>query len=75
MKCSASEALSLYGMLRHFFDCRLPTTSAPDVDPTTSAPDVDHRIANNMLSFRLACKAVDILLLCKRLRAEAESEG
>ena len=66
MKRSASEALSLYGMLRHFFDCRLPTTSAPDVD---------HRIANNMLSFRLACKAVDILLLCKRLRAEAESEG
>jgi hypothetical protein len=41
LKCSASEVLSLYGLLRHFVDSRLAG---------------DRRVAAEVLSFKLACK-------------------
>ena len=52
IKCGASELLSLYGLLRHFSETRLPND--------------DGRIQDALRSFMAICKAVDILLLAKR---------
>ena len=51
LACSASELLSLYGLLRHFFECRV-------------APDA--RIAAELASYQCVCKLVDLILLAKR---------
>ena len=51
LACSASELLNLYGLLRHFFECRVVH---------------DARIAQELLSYQLCCKAVDVIILAKR---------
>ena len=51
LKCSASELISLYPLLRHFVEARLPE---------------GHGLGGKIESFRLACSAVDIILLAKR---------
>ena len=51
LKCSASELLSLYILLRHFAETRLAG---------------DARLSGKLQSFYLACKAVDTILCAKR---------
>ena len=51
IKCSASELLTLYGMLRHYAETRLAQHD---------------ELSGKLESFYLACKAVDILLCAKR---------
>jgi hypothetical protein len=68
VKCSASELLCLYGLLRHFAEVRLgdATRRATDAARRTTDAGSDDPIAGELLSFMLMCKAVDILLFAKR---------
>ena len=52
LKCSASELLSLYVLLRHWAEAHLPIA--------------DERIAEHAKCFFTACAAVDMLLMAKR---------
>ena len=52
IKCSVSELLTLYGMLRHFAETRLPQQ--------------EDGLSGKLESFYMACKVVDILLCAKR---------
>ena len=54
IKCSASELLGLYAMLRHFVEDRVPC---------------DARLADHRACFLQLCDAVDSILLAKRGRA------
>ena len=52
IKCSSSELLTLYGLLRHFAEVRLPQG--------------DERLSGQLQCFYMACKLVDILMAAKR---------
>ena len=55
LKCSASELISLYGLLRHFFE-----TQVPDADV----------LADARASFEAACHTIDLILMAKRRQAD-----
>lgn len=51
LKCSASELLGMYGLLRHFVETRIPAD--------------DERVALQVASFYACCKTVDIIKAAK----------
>ena len=60
IKGSMSDLLGLYGLLRHFFEARIPT---------------DPRISAELYNFQLVCKAIDILQMVKKRRLEVRDAG
>ena len=60
VKCSMSELLGLYALLRHFVEVRAPQ---------------DPRIAAAVHNFMLACKDVDLVLAAKRKRVPVSAAG
>ncbi len=52
VKCSASELLTLYGLLRHWVE--------------TSLPSRDARVEPYLKCFLMACAALDVLAMAKR---------
>ena len=51
LNVSASELLSLYGMVRHFVETRVPATA---------------ELADKLASFSACCRTVDAIMSCKR---------
>ena len=60
VRCSASELLGLYGLLRHFVEIRVGENVA---------------IAAELLSFKAACEALDLIMIAKRGVAPAAEAG
>ena len=58
LKCSASELLGLYGMLRHFVEVKVGSRVEVHLE---------------RLSFDAACQVLDVLLLCKRGVVDVEN--
>ena len=61
IKCSASELLTLYSLLRHFAETRLPQQ--------------DPNLSGQLHCFYLACKAVDTIMIAKRGRIPMAEAG
>ena len=74
VKCSASELLTLYGMVRYWAQSRLAQCARPRAAAAASAPDATASapdpLALPLQSFLLCCRCVDIILSAKGMKCQ-----
>ena len=73
IRCSMSEFLALYSLIRHFVEVRLPRLTEEEGVPRTT--DASARLAALVHNFMLACKAVDLMLAAKRRHTSVRDAG
>ena len=62
LKCTASELLGVYGLIRHYVETEIPEADLAE-------------ISKERMSFDAACKVVDILILSKRHIVDVNAAG